>query len=193
MTKAFFYETEGGNIHRCMFAGLDKKGEAQWIMLDQGERVLMLSECYNQQGNGGVNLLCLEGEEVESTAMAKLLGAVIKSYLYDIPRQLSRCLELLEKREVTWMHDPLKLEVGLEDFSYATWNEYGFFIRCEGVGLVTEVKDFATMDELMDYMRMYFDALEIGARIFVESKVLIAKDELLAKVSKRNMEMFDWE
>ena len=176
-----------------MFAGLDKKGEAQWIMLDQGERVLMLSECYNQQGNGGVNLLCLEGEEVESTAMAKLLGAVIKSYLYDIPRQLSRCLELLEKREVTWMHDPLKLEVGLEDFSYATRNEYGFFIRCEGVGLVTEVKDFATMDELMDYMRMYFDALEIGARIFVESKVLIAKDELLAKVSKRDMEMFDWE
>ena len=32
MTKAFFYETEGGTLHRCMFAELD--GEDQ-LMFDK--------------------------------------------------------------------------------------------------------------------------------------------------------------
>ena len=34
MTKAFFYETEGGTLHRCMFAGLDSEGEPQWLLMD---------------------------------------------------------------------------------------------------------------------------------------------------------------
>ena len=44
----------------------------------------------------------------------------------------------------------------------------------------------------MDYVRQYFDALEMGAGIPMTAKFLSADKELLAKVSKVDLEMFDW-
>ena len=92
MTKAIFYDSIGGWMHKCMFAGLDKEGRAQWMMVDQGAEVMMLDD-YLDIGEvcGELNLLCLMGEEVESSTMALLLGAVVQSYGPDIPSQLSYC------------------------------------------------------------------------------------------------------
>lgn len=35
MTKAFFYETVDGTLHRCIFAGLDSEGEPQSLMMEK--------------------------------------------------------------------------------------------------------------------------------------------------------------
>ena len=32
MTKAFFYDTFCGMVYRCMYAGLDEYGHAQWAI-----------------------------------------------------------------------------------------------------------------------------------------------------------------
>ena len=37
MTKAFFYDTLCGMVYRCMFAGLDEYGHAQWVSITPGE------------------------------------------------------------------------------------------------------------------------------------------------------------
>ena len=195
MTKAIFYDSIGGWMHKCMFAGLDKEGRAQWMMVDQGAEVMMLDD-YLDIGEvcGELNLLCLMGEEVESSTMALLLGAVVQSYGPDIPSQLSYCLERLKKWDVSWLHDPLEMEVRpLEYLDEASQQKmFRFYIRCKNVGFVTEADCFETMNGLMDYVRQYFDALEMGAGIPMTAKFLSADKELLAKVSKVDLEMFDW-
>ena len=44
MKKVFLFENEGGQLHKCLFAGLDDNGHPQWMMVDQGKEIMMLEE-----------------------------------------------------------------------------------------------------------------------------------------------------
>ena len=37
MTKAFLFDSLCGIVYRCMFAGLDAEGHAQWVVITPGE------------------------------------------------------------------------------------------------------------------------------------------------------------
>ena len=44
MKKAFFYDTLCGMVYRCMFAGLDECGHAQWVSITPGEESKTLQD-----------------------------------------------------------------------------------------------------------------------------------------------------
>ena len=44
MKKAFFYDTLCGMVYRCMFAGLNESGHAQWINITPGEESKTLED-----------------------------------------------------------------------------------------------------------------------------------------------------
>ena len=193
--KAFFYEVIGGQMHKCMFAGLDYEGQPQWLVVNQGSEVMTLSDyqggvIYGEE----INLLCLEGEKVESTTMALLLGAVLQSYGPDIPGLLHETLEALKRWNVTWRRDPLKMEVHPLEYLDSVKEKkcFRFYISCTGLGFVTEADAFDTIDDMMGFLNHYFDALSFEAGIPVVSKGLIAAEDLLARVSKVDKEMFDY-
>ena len=193
--KAFFYEVIGGQMHKCMFAGLDNEGQPQWLIVNQGSEVMTLSDYQGDVIDGEeINLLCLEGEKVESTTMALLLGAVLQSYGPDIPGLLHETLEALKRWNVAWRRDPLKMEVHPLEYLDSVREKkcFRFYISCTGLGFVTEADAFDTIDDMMGFLNHYFDALSFEAGIPVVSKGLIAAEKLLARVSKVDKEMFDY-
>ena len=44
MVKAFFYDNVEGELHRCMFVGVDKEGKPLWLRICQGDVVMELRE-----------------------------------------------------------------------------------------------------------------------------------------------------
>lgn len=192
--KAIMYEAIGGKLHECFFVGVNSGGESQWLMADQGEEVMMLNAYQRTSAiYEDVRLLCIKNEMVNSMTMAHLLGAVLQSYGPDIRKLLSNSVKKLERWGVKWFHDTLEMEVSISEYfdKEAQHNRYQFLLTCVGSGFISEADDFSTIDDLIDYVRQYFEVLEINAGISVPKKYLAAYDEkLLAMVSQKDREMF---
>lgn len=194
MTKGIFFESESGQLHKCLFTGMDKEGKPMWMITTQGEEVMMLSVYQNYLYDGEeMRLLCLEDEKVESQTMALLLGAVMKSYSPRIPELLSECLDRLEGWGVSWNHDFLNFEVRVLEYAEPAKNRncYRFYIEGKGMGYVTDMDNSDTLEDLFDRVYEYFDALELEAGIPVASKVLVTADDVLARISDKDKEYFD--
>lgn len=194
MTKAIFFDKVGGYMQKCLFAGIDNKGKAQWLVVNQGEEVITLSQYMERNGliDGDVKLLCIEGEKVSSTTMASMLGAVIEDYTLMVSELVAR-IEQLQKWGVKWHREPLNMSVHVLEYqNKRTGGRYFCFsIVEEEMGLITEAEDFDTLDELMFVVRSYFNALEFCAGISVESKALVASDDIQAKLTSCDREMFE--
>jgi len=194
MRKAFFYETLGGFLHTCMFAGLDNEGHAQWMMVDQGGEVMTLSQYIEQYEMecDAIRLLCLEGEKIESSTMAFLLGETIIGNVYN-PCVLNERIEQLRRWGLSWYRDPLTMSVHVLEYQNESKGRlnYRFYITGYGLGIVTEADDFDSMEELMELVRQYFAALEFKAGIVIEKKGLAGPDDVLAKISAKDRELFD--
>lgn len=192
MKQAIFYEQYGGNLHKCMYAGLVPQNTVLWMMVDQGCKSVTFDE-YRQNWvvEGEFRLLCLKDEEVESATMASLLGAVIMGNGSDIPGKLSDCLKRLEKWNVSWQHDSLKMAAYIYEEKEEQQNFINFDITCEEVGFIAHVGSLRTVDDAMAGVHQYFDTLEMDAKIFMESKRLFAKKEILAMIRKEDLDRFD--
>ena len=153
MVKAFFFESDGGCPHRCMLVDLRNNNRPQLVMLDQGG-VLMTLQDYmemNIMEDEDMRLLCLEGEALESTTMAQLLGAVLLGYSADHAKVLSEAIKNLRNRGIGWKQDKLQMEVHVREY-YEEVNhqyEYRFYIVSDCYDFVLEMDNFFTMKKLM--------------------------------------------
>ena len=194
MRKALFYETFGGFLHKCMFAGLDNKGNAQWMMVSQGDEVITIDQYIEMNAIEvySIRLLCLEGEKIESKTMALLLGETINCNFCDVSAMDDR-IEQLRRWGLSWYRDPLTMSVHVTEYQNEPKGRlnYRFYITGKGIGFVTEADDFDSLEELMELVRQYFAALEFKAGITIEKRELAGPDNVLAKVSAKDREMFD--
>ena len=80
MIKAFFYDTLCGMVYRCMFAGLDEYGHAQWVSITPGEESKTLDDVVVDEDLGDTRfiLIGLEGETTPPEIIAKVLGKVME-------------------------------------------------------------------------------------------------------------------
>lgn len=192
MVKAIFYEKEGGMLHNCFFAGLDKDGLGQWVIADQGEVPTTLRELTENSylEYEDLLLLCLEGEKVTSRNMAQLLGSVLQGY-YGAISMLEDCLKDLKRRNVIWDCDPLEITVYLLEYHCEVRNQNMLKLKISGPGFVAEMDDIFTVDLAMDFVKGYFTALEMGAGINVSRKTLITDEKLKVEVSREDKAIFD--
>lgn len=194
MTKALFFEREGGFLHRCMFAGLDHNGYAQWVVVDQGTEVLTLRAFQKNfmLKPRDVLLLCIDGERVQSSTMAKLLGAVLKVG-DNVAQELPKRIEELRDLGVKWNKEPLKVSARvLEQVDFRNGKkEYSLMLTEIGEGMIVCVHGFRDLKKMFDCVRVYFDALEQQAGIVVEERQLTANAEQLDMMSDRDKELFE--
>ena len=64
MKTAFFYDTLCGMVYRCMFAGLDECGHAQWVSITPGEESKTLQDVVIDEELQGYRfiLICMDDE-----------------------------------------------------------------------------------------------------------------------------------
>ena len=194
MTKAFFYETVDGTLHRCMFAGLDSEGEPQWLMIDQRDEVMTLKQYreMNVVENDQIRLLCLEGERMEPLTVACLLGAVLQGYLPNVKEALENAYKVLGEMGIGWHQGALNVKVVLRKYYEEVCGKdcYRYYIVGDGCVYLVEQDDFKTMKQLMDTLCCYFDALEqdYGIRLH---KTITSDNVDLSELDVEDKLMFD--
>ena len=195
MERAIFFESYEGRLHRCKYAGLDNNSRPQWVMVDQGDELMTLQDYMemNAMKDEDMRLLCLEGETLESTTMAVLLGAVLQGYPLDYARDLTRTIMNLRRRGIGWKQE--ELELGVHVFEYYEEvnhkNAYRFSISCYGFGFIMEMDNFYKMKDLMDVVRGYFEALETEAGIGLKKELWSHDKKLLIELDDEDKKMFD--
>jgi len=194
MTKAIFYETQSGDLLRCFFAGLDRDGHAQWVVIDQGDEAMTLSDYLNEycMDNGDIHLLCLEGEPLESETLAILLGSVHKSYPIDCKKSLSDTINMLRRMGIDWKHEVVKLKVRVHKYFDNVLKEdsHCYSIIANGRVCLSELDAFATPQKLMDSVRCFFDALEQEADVVLKKELILYPDDEI-ELDSKDLIMFD--
>lgn len=195
MEKAFFFESNEGCLHRCILAGIDQDGRPQWLMADQGDEVMTLQEYMeiNMMENEGMRLLCLDGETLESTTMARLLGAVLQGYPVNNAEALTDTIKELRRRGIAWKQEKLQLAINVREYYDEVMSEDAcrFYANCRCAGIVLELDAFHTLKDLMTTIRCYFDALDSEAGIGLEKELRSNNIHLLEELDERDVMMFD--
>lgn len=193
MTKAIFYETVGGDLHRCMFAGLDNEGHAQWVVVDQGIETMTLSDYLNEfRIIGDIHLLCLEGEPLESLTLAILLGSVLQSYPIDCKKSLSDTIRKLRHMGIDWKHDTVDLKVYVFNYYDDIMDNdcFKYSILANGCEYLAELDAFISRKNLMNNVRSLFETLEAEAGIVLRKELVVDRSEIIEFESK-DLLMFD--
>lgn len=176
MTKAYFYETTCGDLHRCMFAGLDNDGHAQWVVIDQGTESMTLSEYLDEycMNSDEIHLLCMEGELVDSATLASLLGRVFQSDPIDYKKSLSKTIKELRRMGIDWKHDMVKLKVHIHKYFDEVLDKECYFcsIIANGFEYLVEQDAFDGTKDVLGKVSIFFEAFEKEADIALK-KVLV--------------------
>ena len=76
--KAIFYD-RNNDLVRCQFAGMNGKGEPDWLIIEQGKPTVTLAETERKENsNQHYRLLCLESEEVGKPTLMRILCSFIQ-------------------------------------------------------------------------------------------------------------------
>lgn len=195
MVKAIFFESKEGRLHRCMLVDLRNNNRPQLVMIDQGGVLMTLQDYMEMNGmeDEDMRLLCLEGERLESTTMAQLLGAVLLGYSADHAKVLSEAIKKLRKMGIEWKQDKLQMEVHVREYYEVVnhQNEYRFYIVCDNYDFVLEMDNFFTMKKLLAALRSYFEALETECGIELRKELCPYDNNLLKVLDNEDKKIFD--
>ena len=198
MTKAFFYDSLCGMIYRCMFAGLDEYGHAQWVSITPGEESKTLDDVLNDEDLGDTKfyLIAMEDEPARPEMIAKVLGKVMEFPMEAVSADLVFAIQRMKKIGVKWDKDPLKLEFRVfENHSLSRRKgKYSFWVEDKNdiCSILADIDGFNNLHDVFEWIRSYMLSLEITAKIPIITKNLRISDKLRKEARKSDLGMFSY-
>ena len=197
MTKAFLYDSLCGIVYRCMFAGVDGCGRAQWVNITPGEEPKTLEDYVIDEDLQGTRffVLAMEGETAQSSQIAKILGKVSECPINGLGMDLTFAIRHMQDMGVKWNKTPLNLTVrAMENGKNSKRvGKYSFWIEdnnsCSDI--VADVDGFDSIEELFRTVRTYFLVMETLAGISCLNKDLRINGKLRKEAKKSDLGMFD--
>ena len=184
MTKAFFYDTLCGMVYRCMYAGLDEYGHAQWVNITPGEESKTLDDVVADErlGNMRFILIALDDEPAHSETIAMVLGKVMEWPADGLDADLAFSVRHMKRLGVKWDNDPLELEFTVfenKDFCRRK-GKYSFWVENkEGIGrIVADIDEFDDLHEAFEWIRSFLLSLEVTAKLPVIASGLRISNDL---------------
>ena len=197
MTKAYLYDSLCGIVYRCMFAGIDNNGHAQWVNITQGEEARTLEDIAADEDfeNARYCLLAMEDELAQSRMVAKVIAKVMECPIDEVSADMAHSVMHMQQMGVKWDQKPLELEVrvfenpqgGRRSGRYSFWLGEDSFGGC----IFADVDGFDELNDLFRWIRMFFLVLETNAGISIEKKYLRISDELMKKANRHEVGIFD--
>ena len=174
MKKAFFYDTLCGLVYRCMFAGIDEYGHAQWVNITPGEESKTLDDVVIDEDLEGTRfiLISVDDEPVHPEIIVKVLCKVMESSI----------------------DEPLELEFGLfenNEFSKRK-GKYLFFVddKKEVLSFIATIDGFNNLNDLLHWIKELLQALEVTAEIPILAKEVRLSEELCDQTNWDDLNMF---
>ena len=197
MTNAFLYDSLCGLVYRCMFAGVDGCGRAQWVNITPGEEPKTLEDYVIDEDLQGTRffVLAMEGETAQSSQIAKILGKVSECPINGLGMDLTFAIKHMQDMGVKWNKNPLNLTVRAMENGKDSKRvgKYSFWIEdndsCSDI--VADVDGLDSIEELFRTVRTYFLVLESAAGISCLTKDLRINGKLRKEAKKSDLGMFD--
>ena len=166
MKKAFFYDTLCGLVYRCMFAGIDEYGHAQWVNITPGEESKTLDDVVIDEDLEGTRfiLISVDDEPVHPEIIVKVLCKVMESSIDEVGEELKSAIRRMKRIGVNWLKEPLELEFGLfenNEFSKRK-GKYLFFVddKKEVLSFLATIDGFNNLNDLLHWIKELLQALE---------------------------------
>ena len=196
MKKAFFYDTLCGLIYRCMFAGIDEYGHAQWVNITPGEESKTLEDVVIDEDLEGTRfiLISVDDEPVHPEIIVKVLCKVMESSIDEVGEELKSAIRRMKRIGVNWLKEPLELEFGLfenNEFSKRK-GKYLFFVddKKEVLSFLATIDGFNNLNDLLHWIKELLQALEITAEIPILAKEVRLSEELCDQTNWDDLNMF---
>ena len=196
MKKAFFYDTLCGLIYRCMFAGLDEYGHAQWVNITPGEESKTLDDVVIDEDLEGTRfiLISVDDEPVRPEIIVKVLCKVMESSIDEVGEELKSAIRRMKRIGVNWLKEPLELEFGLfenNEFSKRK-GKYLFFVddKKEVLSFLATIDGFNNLNDLLHWIKELLQALEVTAEIPILAKEVRLSEELCDQTNWDDLNMF---
>ena len=184
MKKAFFYDTLCGLVYRCMFAGIDEYGHAQWVNITPGEESKTLDDVVIDEDLEGTRfiLISVDDEPVHPEIIVKVLCKVMESSIDEVGEELKSAIRRMKRIGVNWLKEPLELEFGLfenNEFSKRK-GKYLFFVddKKEVLSFLATIDGFNNLNDLLHWIKELLQALEVTAEIPILAKEVRLSEEL---------------
>lgn len=197
MQNIILYNSLNGKVFRCMFAGVDNFGHAQWVNITPGEEPKTLEEYVKDENIEGTRffVLSLEGETAESIDVAKALGRMVEGSINIQPAELNYAVTHMQELGVKWNKKPLELIVRVFENSVNSnrAGKYSFWIEnkrncCD---VIADVDGFGSLDDLFRTVSSYLMVLKTSAAIPIQCNDLKISTKLMDSVEKNCLSMFN--
>ena len=166
--KAIFYD-RNKDLVRCQFAGMNEKGEPNWLVIEQGKATVTLAETERKENcNQHYRLLCLEGEEVSELTLMRILCSFIQREIEgwgSMENDICTFMNDMVKHRVVWNKENVCLRFRIsQDFEHE--GKYYLSIT-QGVGGVYlgVVEEITDLDKLLELIDEFCCILEDSAHI----------------------------
>ena len=196
MKKAFFYDTLCGLVYRCMFAGIDEYGHAQWVNITPGEESKTLDDVVIDEDLEGTRfiLISVDDEPVHPEIIVKILCKVMESSNDELGEELKSAIRRMKRIGVNWLKEPLELEFGLfenNEFSKRK-GKYLFFVddKKEVLSFLATIDGFNNLNDLLHWIKELLQALEVTAEIPILAKEVRLSEELCDQTNWDDLNMF---
>ena len=196
MKKAFFYDTLCGMVYRCMFAGLDECGHAQWVSITPGEESKTLQDVVIDEELQGYRfiLICMDDEPAQPEIIFKVLGKAIENFVDEVGVEISSSVHHMKRLGIKWEKSPLELdfcvfknrEGSKRNGKYSFWVED----KKDIWSTLVDIDGFNNLDDVFSFIRKFLLFLELTAEIPVLIKDLKITDDLKKHVKKGDLGMF---
>ena len=196
MKKAFFYDTLCGLVYRCMFAGIDEYGHAQWVNITPGEESKTLDDVVIDEDLEGTRfiLISVDDEPVRPEIIVKVLCKVMESSIDEVGEELKSAIRRMKRIGVNWLKEPLEQEFGLfenNEFSKRK-GKYLFFVddKKEVLSFLATIDGFNNLNDLLHWIKELLQALEVTAEIPILAKEVRLSEELCDQTNWDDLNMF---
>ena len=161
--KAIFYD-RNKDLVRCQLAGMNEKGEPEWLIIEQGKPSVTLAETEKEkQRDQHYRLLCLEGEEVDEQTLLTILCSMIQGELEGLntfSHDFFRFMKEMDKHRVEWNKERTSLRFRISK-DYEHKGKYYFCIsRGFGEDYLGAASAIDDLDQLLEVIEDFCFILE---------------------------------
>ena len=196
MKKAFFYDTLCGMVYRCMFAGVDECGHAQWVSITPGEESKTLQDVVIDEELQGYRfiLICMDDEPAQPEIIFKVLGKAIEDFVEEVGLEIATSVRHMKRLGIKWEKSPLELSfcVFKNREGSKRKGKYSFWVedKKEIWSTLVDIDGFNNLNDVFVFIRKFLLFLELTAEIPVLIKDLKITDDLKKQVKKGDLGMF---
>ena len=196
MKRAFFYDTLCGMVYRCMFAGVDECGHAQWVSITPGEESKTLQDVVIDEELQGYRfiLICMDDEPAQPEIIFKVLGKAIEDFVEEVGLEIATSVRQMKRLGIKWEKSPLELDfcVFKNREGSKRKGKYSFWVedKKDIWSTLVDIDGFNNLNDVFSFIRKFLLFLELTAEIPVQIKDLKITDDLKKHVKKGDLGMF---